>query len=140
MFWPICDFGSTISFRATCYESYLLRAFARKECRHFIMLLIAMMLRNRRFFATSTKSSIVQPLPRLPIILLTPSCANKLPYDSIGLLQLVIILLVVYARDFTRLLACEFAPICEQICKLWKSITEFYESIVVELHCNEARK
>jgi hypothetical protein len=81
----------------------------------------------------------LQPLPKLPIILLTPTCACKLSYDSIGLPQLVITLLVVCAHDFiglltyefahaiillvcahdfTGLLAGEFAPTCEQIWKL----------------------
>jgi len=51
-----------------------------------------------------------------------------------------IIILLVCAHDFTRLLACEFAPTYEQICKLWKTIAKFYESIIVELLCDEARE
>jgi hypothetical protein len=91
--------------------NYLLCAFARDTCQHFLVFLIAMMLKNRDSSPLHPNLLLLQPLPRLPIILLTPTCACKLPYDSIGFPWLVIILFVVYACDFTRVLACEFVPV-----------------------------
>ncbi len=135
IFWPICDLGTMISFWTTCYVHL-----QEMNANISLCLWLPWCWEIKDSLPPQPNLLLLQPLLRLLIIMFTPTCACKLLNDSIGLLWLVIILIIAFAHDFTRLLACEFAPICEWICKLWKTIAKFYESIVVDLLCDEAWK